>query len=65
MDKIEKFKSSKPKEFINLLEKMKSCITDSLVNSKPIKADVVSVTPLYYMEGDEKIKVFDANSNFE
>ena len=65
LDKIEKFKSSKPKEFINLLEKMKSCITDSLVNSKPIKADVVSVTPLYYMEGDEKIKVFDANSNFE
>lgn len=65
LDKIEKFKSSEPEEFVNLLEKMKSCITDSLVNSKPIKADVVSVTPLYYMEGDEKIKVLDAGANFE
>jgi hypothetical protein len=65
LDRIEKFKVSDPKEFEGLLKKMKFCITDSLVNSKPIKADVVSVTPLFYMDGDEKVKVFDSGVNFE
>jgi len=65
LERIEKFKNSEPEQFLELLEKMKSCIIDSLVKSEPIKADVVSVSPLYYMDGDEKIKVFDAGANFE
>lgn len=65
LDKIEKFKSSDKEEFESLLVKIKSCISDSLVNSQPIKADVVSVTPLFYMDGDKKIKVFDSGVNFE
>ncbi len=53
------------REIIKFLEDIKKCIKNSLNNPQPIKSDIVSKTPLYYIENDEKIKKFDEGSLFE
>lgn len=60
-----KFKDLEGEEFENLLKEIKVCIKNSLKQKTPIKADVVTQTPLYVEENGEKVEVFPSGSNFE
>lgn len=62
---VYQFKDLSDEEFENLLKDIKYCISNSLKQKTPIKADVVSQTPLYIEENGEKIEVFPSGSNFE
>jgi hypothetical protein len=60
-----KFKDLEGDEFEKLLKEIKVCIKNSLKQKNPIKADVVTQTPLYVEENGEKVEVFPSGSNFE
>jgi len=62
---IYQFKDLDKDEFENLLTEIKFCIKNSLRQKNPVKADVVSQTPLYVEENGEKVEVFPSGSNFE
>lgn len=61
---IKDVKSNKV-ELLEFLDNIKKCIKTSLNNPQPIKSDIISKTPLYYIENGEKIKKFDQDSLFE
>jgi hypothetical protein len=65
LEKVENFKGTGGRDFKNLLNKIKSCILESLNNPRVIKSDVKSSKPLYVIEEDQKVEVFPAGSNFE
>jgi Fe-Mn family superoxide dismutase len=63
---LKQFKNNQ-KDFEEYLNKIKSCIDDSLKSDiPPIKADVITKVPLYVLdEGNDKELVFDPGTHFE
>jgi hypothetical protein len=65
LKKVEQFRGTDDKDFQVLLKKIRDCVLSSINETVPVKADVISTKPLYIMDGDEKVKIFDAGQNFE